>query len=273
MKFGLPLSVMAHAAFLGAGMIVIGGPQALDAPAVIPVKIYTVAEQTNVRAAQKRPDPKPQPQINEPAAAQTPPPSAAPGEPKVETPKTVASEEAAPVETAALDRPAEDTPQQTEGPKPLSLADLQNLVAGSKSETQSTEQQILQSERNRMESADEAREQVGLGTGLTTSYEDAIMRRVRRLWEIPAGAPDLESLIVVVDVQLDRDGRVTFVDLTPDSRRRARGNDYYTIAAENAVRAVRQAEQFKFLPRPQYEQWRSLKLTFRPQDLPATVPT
>ena len=288
MKFGLPLSVMAHTACLGAGMFLIGKPQVLDGPDVIPIQIFTISDVSNVRAAQKAPDPQPQPKPQEPVIGAPPPPAeqpkpASPVEPEI-IPEVIATDpEPAdePVEeTAELTTPDEsatrpvDTPtEEPKGPQPLSLAELQNMVAGTKANQQSTDQQMLESERIRIEADQENRAAVGAGSGLTTSYEDAIMRRVRSAWEIPAGAPDLETLIVSVNVELDRDGKVVSAVLDGNSRRLARSNDFYKIASENAVRAVQEAAQFKFLPRTQYEKWRSLKLTFRPQDMPNTIPT
>ena len=286
MKFGLPLSVMAHTACLGAGMFLIGKPQVLDAPDVIPIQIFTVSDVSNVRAAQKAPEPQPEPE--ESVTAAPPPPAeqpkpASPVEPEI-IPEVVAADPDPadePVEeTVELTTPDEsasrpiDTPtEEPSGPQPLSLAELQNMVAGSKANQQSTDQQMLESERIRLEAERENRAAVGAGSGLTTSYEDAIMRRVRSAWEIPAGAPDLETLIVSVNVELDRDGKVVSAVLDGNSRRLARGNNFYKIASENAVRAVQEAAQFKFLPRTQYEKWRSLKLTFRPQDMPNAIPT
>ena len=168
-------------------------------------------------------------------------------------------------------------PPEPPKPKPMSIDDLSALLAQSKDKATATgegaPQRMLEGERNRIEQAALSRRAQGLGTGLTSSYEDAIMRRVYNSWHIPSGAPDLESLIVTVSVSLDRDGTVTAAGLSADSAARARSDDFYRTAAESALRAVQDAKQFKFLPRSEYARWKSLTLTFHPKDAPTGIKT
>lgn len=263
MKFGLPISLALHGGVLLVSMVGFGfKAKAAPQVRVIPVKILTVAIETNVRPAQKAPQPKP---VVEPEQA-APVISEPEQEPEVKA-------EAAPLpeakaETAPVTQPVK-APVKPAPPKPLSLDDLSALVKQSrKSKPDAGEQKMLESERARIELADASRAGAGQGTGLTTAYEDAIMRRVYNAWRIPSGAPNLESLVVGLDVILDRDGKVVSVRLNSDSARQAAGNAYFKIAAESAVRAVQDAAQFKFLPRNEYERWRSLSLTFFPKDAP-----
>jgi len=275
-KFGLPISLGAHGAVIGASWL--GFTIARDievGPQVIPVKILTIANESNVSAARKEVKP---PVVNPETIAPKPPepeidpdPIPAPEPVLAPQPKTESEPEKL-TET----EPTQPDPKPAK-PKPLSLDDLSALVAQSKEKMDSTDtradQQILEGERNQIEIAAQDRTAVGAGDGLTTGYEEAIMRRVYNSWRIPSGAPDIESLVVTVDVTLDEEGRVTSARLTPQSARKAARDDYYRTAAESAVRAVNDAEQFKFLPRSEYARWQRLLLTFLPKDAPTGVPT
>ena len=280
MKFGLPISLALHGAVLAVSVVGFGfKAKAAPEMRVIPVKIFTISDTTNVRAAKKAPDPVQTP-VETPPESQTTPAEnpvvesdPAPQSKAEPAPKPDAKPKAAPEQTAEVkpsDIPAEP---KDETPKPLSLDDLSALVAGSKGKSEDG-QKLLKSEQAQIELAADTRAGAGQGTGLTTAYEDAIMRRIYNSWRIPSGAPDLESLVVSIDVSLNRDGKVVTAALTPDSARKASTNDYYRTAAESAVRAVQDAAQFKFLPRAEYERWRNLSLTFFPKDAPTGgVPT
>jgi len=62
MKFGIPISLFLHVMMLSGGAFLIGAPLPLDTERlIIPIDIIAVAEQTNVKAAVKRPEPKPEP--------------------------------------------------------------------------------------------------------------------------------------------------------------------------------------------------------------------
>jgi outer membrane biosynthesis protein TonB len=286
MKFGLPISLGLHGAIIGASLFGIYSPKhSLDDMQIIPVKIYAVSDVTNIRAAIKAPEPmlKPEPETLEPSPATTAPkPDVTPepvltAEPKPDEAKPDAPDDTKTVAESVAKPETKPAPSEPAKPKPLSIDDLSALLAQSKDKItesgDSAPQQMLEGERNRIEQAALARQAQGLGTGLTSSYEDAIMRRVYNSWHIPSGAPDLESLIVTVTVSLDRNGVVTSAGLSADSAANARSNDYYRTAAESALRAVQDAKQFKFLPRSEYERWKTLTLTFHPKDASTGIKT
>ena len=282
MKFGLPISLALHGGLLAVSVLGFGfKAKAAPEMRVIPVKIFTISDMTNVRAARKAPDPVPISEpiskpVSEPKPVELAPALAEPAvqpapqakaDPKPDVAPQVKPEQSAEVKPSGVpEKPKAPTP------KPLSLDDLSALVAGSKGKS-GDGQKLLKSEQTQIELAAENRASAGQGTGLTTAYEDAIMRRIYNSWRIPSGAPDMESLVVSIDVTLDRDGKVVTAALTGDSARKAAGNDYYRSAAESAIRAVQDAAQFKFLPRSEYERWRNLSLTFFPKDAPTGVPT
>jgi len=60
MKFGLPISLALHGSLLAVSVIGFGfKAKAVPQSQVIPVKIFTISDTTNVRAAKKAPAPKP----------------------------------------------------------------------------------------------------------------------------------------------------------------------------------------------------------------------
>lgn len=268
MKFGLPLSIGAHGAIIIASWLGFGfGKSQADAYQVIPVKILTLANETNVRAA--RVEPETAPEVIETAEL-----------PEAELSKAGPNQipDKAPVKTADPKPDSKPQKPKPQKPKALSLDDLSALVAQSKDKLDegtdaNTGQTLLESERNQIQQAEEARLSAGRGDGMTTAYADAIMRRLYNSWRIPSGAPNLDSLVINVDVTLDRNGRVMTSKLSRESQRRAASDEYYRIAAESAIRAVQDAAEFKFLPRNEYERWSVLSLTFLPKDAPTGVPT
>jgi len=205
MKFGLPISLALHGGLLAVSVVGFGfKAKAVTQPQVIPVKIFTISDTTNVRAAKKAPvakaietpediSPPPEP---EPISQQASVPEPEPGSEQVLVPEPEPEPELA---VTAEPEPAEDAqaviePQpapKPEKPKPLSLDDLSALVAGSKGKTEARDQKILQGERKQIELAEASRLGSGQGTGLTTAYEDAIMRRIYNAWRIPVGALSL----------------------------------------------------------------------------------
>ena len=297
MKFGLPISFGLHAVFgLGGLVFLAAAPTPLAETRIIPVTIINIGEITNQRPAIAVPDVKPKPEIGtapepqvepepEPQAElqPTPKPIAEPTaepapepEPELEAeaepePEPVVSEEASLETETETETEVEPEPEK---PKRLSLDQLQALANRAKTDAQSpSEQRLLTAERNQIERAAQSRQSIGAGTALSTSYEDAIMRKVYNGWQIPSGAPNMESLIVTVEVGLDRDGKIDRAELTSDTRRRMRADSFYTAAAESALRAVNEASHFNFLPRDQYETWKSMTLTFYPQEAQSVVPT
>jgi len=87
MKLGIPISFTIHAVFLGGGLFLFNGTPSLpEDRAIIPVDIVSVAEETNIKAAVRRPKSKPEP------------------EPDIQTAET-------PLENAPEDAPPEDVPK------------------------------------------------------------------------------------------------------------------------------------------------------------------
>jgi len=274
MKFGIPISFTLHAVFLGGGIVLFDGTPSLpDDRAIIPVDIISVADETNIKAAIKRPepvvDPEPEPEV-----------------PTAETPLENAPIEAVPEKATPLPQPAEETPaeaaptldasetaEETETdntpqaePEPaFSLDDLSALIDRSRdSQPEANQQQVLQSEETLYAFADVARRGAGAGDGLALSQIDALRAAMYKCWRIPADAKDPESLIIPVEVKLHRDGHLASAKLKNAGAIYGSSNPYMKVAADNALRAVSKCAPYDFLPADQYDGWKQMTLTFRP---------
>lgn len=266
MKLGLPISVIIHVAFIGGTALHWGmasPPQ--DAFRIIPVEIVNVSDITRAPRPQ-RPAPTPQtppkitPEDNRPVPQVKP----AEAKPADKPQQSIALK-------SDMPKTPDTAPSKKAPPKGLSFDDMESM-------TQSTASDYshkggggptsTQSEQNRDDMQMAARE-----GELSTSYEDAVMRRVYNSWQIPAGAPDMEDLVVTVEVTLSRDGRVKSARLSPASAKKAARDRFYQSAADSALRAVNKAEKFEFLPYNQYTKWQTMTLTFYPKNAPGSVPT
>lgn len=252
MKFGLPVSIILHSAVIGATMLSLGGSKRMDDQvSYIPVEIVNISDLT-VMPERPKPQPKPEPEQAPETSPDEPDDSEdvlatdnAPSDPRDDT---IAPDESQP----------EDKPEDK--PKGFSLGDVLNN-AKKTSENYDGEDQPTETEAER-----NARENAQNGEEMSTGYVEAVQRLVYDRWTIPAGAPDLENLVVELTVSLSPSGKVQNVELSPESARRARRDAYFKTASDRAINAVNAAAPFDFLPRAQYARWKTMTLTFYPKD-------
>jgi len=122
-----------------------------------------------------------------------------------------------------------------------------------------------------VQTADEARSRVGLGTGLTMSQSQAVKTQVEYCWILPTGVPTPEDKVVNIYVRFNRDGRLAGQPEILESIR-VRTDRHFRTVAESAVRALIACEtgtRFDGSPRvgydfppDQYEEWREYTFTF-----------
>lgn len=100
---------------------------------------------------------------------------------------------------------------------------------------------------------------------VTTSEIDAIRHAIEQCWAIPAGARDVENLIVSIRVWVNPDGMVRNARIDRDLARL--GSDpFFRAAAESAMRAVlNQRCQPLPIPPNKYDQFKELVLDFNPK--------
>jgi colicin import membrane protein len=87
--------------------------------------------------------------------------------------------------------------------------------------------------------------------------------RLMQLWNPPAGVQNPQELIVKVRIQLSRDGRLVGNPTVLSS-----GNStLFTIARDNAIRALHRGQPFDMLSPGSYEVWKEIEITFDPRDM------
>jgi colicin import membrane protein len=103
----------------------------------------------------------------------------------------------------------------------------------------------------------------GTGPKLSQSELEAMRARLMQLWNPPAGVQNPQELIVKVRIQLARDGRLIGNPTILSS-----GNStLFTIARDNAIRALHRGQPFDMLSQSTYELWKEIEITFDPRDM------
>ena len=97
---------------------------------------------------------------------------------------------------------------------------------------------------------------------------DAFRSKIEGCWSIPAGARDAINLVVTLRIFLNPDGSLARApEVTDKERIGTRGQEFFRIAAESAIRAVHKCAPYEMLPAEKYETWRDIKLTFDPRNI------
>ncbi|MHB1219410.1 MAG: cell envelope integrity protein TolA [Alphaproteobacteria bacterium] len=95
---------------------------------------------------------------------------------------------------------------------------------------------------------------------------DLVRQQIKQCWNVPAGAKDIQNMVVEIRMQLGPDGAVQRVE--PRDPGRMGSDPFYRTLAESAMRAVLnpRCNPLK-LPSDSYDIWRDMTLTFNPKDL------
>lgn len=95
---------------------------------------------------------------------------------------------------------------------------------------------------------------------------DLVRQQMRQCWNVPAGAKDIQNMVVEIRMQLSPDGTVQRVE--PKDPGRMASDPFYRTVAESAMRAVLnpRCNPLK-LPPDSYDIWRDMTLVFNPKDL------
>ena len=103
--------------------------------------------------------------------------------------------------------------------------------------------------------------QVPPTTTLSQSEFDALIARLKQLWNIPAGIEYPEEMVVVIQVRLTRDRRLAAPPVIV-----SRGSSpTYQVAAEAARRAVLEGQPFNMLRDESYDAWKDMEIKFDPK--------
>jgi len=262
---------MLHIGVFGGFTLFAAEAKPLTEAKVIPVQILTVAPETNVSAAIKRPPkrvvPEEQPEI---MTSPTPMENAEEVAPEIKvTPKEQPVEKQAEI-TPEITEDAEAIPEPDPTPEPPSfdLDALSGLIDKTRETAPEANQQVaLESEAAQARFEEIARRAEGEGSGLAATEADLVANAMYRCWRMPAAAKDAENLQVRLNVKLVIGGHVESVTLIDQaaSRRLSPGNEYWDVAERGAIAAVNKCAPYDFLPEERYGVWRELILNLRPQ--------
>jgi hypothetical protein len=273
MRIGVPASVFLHAAALGLAFFSL--PSSWRTPVVsepvVPIDIISkaeLAELTSVPAAAPKPKPEPEikpdppaPKVEEkpaPKVEEPPPP-----EPKPELkPEPVKPD----IKPEAKVEPPQEKPKPKPKPKPkedeLDFDRLAALVDKERQNQQPSDpsQAAVESER--------PQERVGPGDRLTASDIAKMQAAVSRCWQTQAliGAPEPEKLLVQLEIELGRDGRLVGQPRVVNGLQISlSGNQFWKVAEQVAIRAVISCQPYDFLAADRYAVWKEMQLNFDPR--------
>ncbi len=266
MRTGVAASIVVHAGAVALAFVSLPEflrTRVVDTP-VVPIDLISEAElalTTSVPAA--APKPKPAPVKAPEPPAEKPPETPAPkaqAEPEKEPPP--ARPEIKPDDKVAEKKP-EKKPEKQPEKKPAEDLDLDALAAlidkSRKDETGGPADAAQESET--------PREAIGAGDRLTVTEIDKMRAAVARCWNASAilGAPNPESLVVEIDIDLNRDGTLAGTPRVVNSAEIAlSGNRFWRVAEQNAVRAVSACQPYDFFDPARYQEWRAFTLNFDP---------
>ncbi len=303
MRLPLALSLALHTAVAAVGVVALPqfAIEPADLPPVLPVELLTVADETNIIPATDEPleeETAPEPTVVRPRPAPPPPPQPAP--PRQSAPERMA--EAAPPPPARPEpaprppdpdrvpvepvpeppaastedlararpaaKPAPPAPRSVPetaptAPEPDLFSELTALVDKKPREDTGRDVNARLAARDVQTTDGKPRAAAGLQTELTMSEIDTIKAQLKPCWTPPTGAPNAESLIVTLRVQLDISGHLAAM---PEVVGGIGGTSFMRVAADRAISAVLQCTPFS-LPPSRYQAWRVMDLEFDPRFL------
>jgi colicin import membrane protein len=233
---------------------------------VVPVELVTVADVTDIA-----------PTVEDVKKDETPPEVPAPVQAEAAAPPPPAAELAPDFDMTPKAKPKEpqkQAEQVTPPPKPALPRRKPKPDAGAQFDVDSVIA-LLDKRSPRApvptanaKPAEQTMTGIGAQDALTVDIKDALLSQMRECWNVPAGAPNPEQLIVQVRVFLAPDGNLLQPpQLEPATRAAIASNQYMRTAAEAASRAVNICAPYKRLPPDKYDAWREIVMTFDPSKM------
>ncbi len=101
---------------------------------------------------------------------------------------------------------------------------------------------------------------------LTISELDALRQQIQKCWNIPAGARNLEDMIVEIDVIMNEDSTVEEARIK--NKALMLSDSFFRTVAESARRAMYAPDCTPLkLPTGKYEEWKNFTITFNPKEI------
>ncbi len=243
MKFGVPISFALHAFTVFGGVLIFNG-QHIDSEDVqiIPLKIVTVSEHTNVKPTQRKPDPIDESQENI-------------------TPKQDAELSESPQDRVKETTETQPEPSQNVEPPPVfNLDTLSNMVDKARNENpDANTQKVLQGE-----DAQISQNGRGTQTDFTVNAPDYIRAKMKPCWLIDKGAKNYQNLRVEIVLDLDVDAKIITAHVRNNAQIIASPNNAWRAARENVVAALHECAPYVDLRTLDYNVWKTMKLNFQP---------
>ena len=289
---GMQVSLGVHLILLL--LVAFGLPAFFDAkrdaePVVISVEILPIRDIDNIKpASSKAPAPKIEEAKEQPKPAEKPQEAPTPPTPTPPTKSAPPPPEPSPRELVSPDAPKEDKKKEPEKPKdepkPVKKEEPKkekekpqedDLAAILKSVATAAKKDAPQTPPTQKPAEKQAApaNETQAKPNNSTKYDDsmpvsmtevsAIMSQIQRCWNIPAGARDAQSLVVVLDVKLNQDGSLVSVSLAENHARYA-SDSFYKAATDSAIRAVKRCTPLQGLPMEKYGSWQEMKMYFDP---------
>lgn len=235
-------------------------------PTPITVELMNITDKTNIRSAPKQNSPKKP--VKQPETPKPTPPKPAPAKPetkKPEPPKEQPKPEPKPDVKPEV-KPEEKKPEKKPDPKKDESAELKELLktldnpedAPAASSEQDGDNQKAITEAEFDPNSPE-------GMSELDYINNLIMKQIMACWNIPAGAVDAAKLIVDVDIDIAKNGVITFVGISSQG-----SGAYYQVAADAARRAVldpRCNPLREIPPLDRYNYWDQKTITFDPSQM------
>lgn len=101
---------------------------------------------------------------------------------------------------------------------------------------------------------------------LTISELDALRQQIQKCWNIPAGARNIEEMMVEAEVTVNEDATVEEVEIK--NKARMLSDSFYRTVAESAKRALFSPDCTPLkLPKGKYDVWKNFTMTFNPKEV------
>ena len=255
--------------------IIIGLPDFMitkppEEPVAITVELLPITNVSNVKPAEKPPEPeqkpeekqaeqkKPSPPVKTAEAAPPPPPADA-----VPNPEEKKKEDKKPEQKEKQDQKQAEKKKEKPKEDPLA-AILKSVKKTAQKETKEDKKKDTKPDDSTSPNKSIS-SQYNPTLPMTMSEKDAIMSQISKCWSVPAGAKDAQNLVVVVNAEYNVDGSYIRAEVARESMGKYQSDPFYRAAADAAVRAVQRCSPLTGLPSDKYETWKQMELRFDPK--------
>ncbi len=302
MRWSLPISLLIHAAILLSAIVVLPSPDhyKVAQQESIPVELISVSDLSKRKAAQKEPvkkepkkkpkkikvekkidkvKPTPKKEVKQAVSKPEPKPAPAPkpepksAEPSIEdilkeTVNLSPDPKPEPKPDAKKKAQSKPVPKPRVKPKPPAriarktkkkknelnvddVAALLNKIEGSTAPAPS------------QEAPADKRASAGSDDSISANELDWLRQRIGLCWNIPAGVRDAESLVVIIDFQLDQSGQVIGAPAVKNQI----NHPAFPAAARSALAAIVGCQPYDQLPPEKYDSWKVIRMNFDPSQM------